>query len=227
MSPSSTPQPPSGVPSRTGTPTSAAGPPTRSSAPVSTRTTTPSRSGSMGPAQIAAITKPSVAGRRGSQMGGQPGQNLSLSPSPAGIPRPGSGASSGGSRTPVDQKAPSPTIPPAKLTPAQKLSVSVKGISAMNAFQRKGAAGSSGETDAAASPKAMAQKSHGRKESTRAAPSAPAPQPPASPELQRRPANDASREVEDLKAKIKVRISRLLSIVWCSQIIFRSWKRRD
>jgi len=223
MSPSSTPQPPS----RTGTPTSTTGSSARPSASASmqpTRTTTPSRSGSMGPPHIAAISKPSMAGRRGSQMGGQ---NLSVSPSPAGIPRPGSGASSGGSRTPVDQKVPPPTVPPARSTSSQRLSVSVKGISAVNAFQKKGTLGSSGEMDAVASPKAMSQKSHGRKESTRAPPPVTAPQPPASPELQRRPANDASREVEDLKTKIKVRIPHQLSIVWCSQIVIRSWKRRD
>ncbi|KAF8454601.1 dynein associated protein-domain-containing protein [Terfezia claveryi] len=203
MSPSSTSQPPS----RTGTPTSTAGSSTRPPASVSmqpTRTTTPSRPGSMGPAQITAISKTSMAGRRGSQMGGQAGQNLSLSPSPAGVPRPGSGASSGGSRTPVDQKVASPTVPTARSISGQRLSVSVKSISAVNAFQKRGAAGSSGETDAAASSKAIAQKSHGRKESTRAPLLVTAPQAPASPELHRRPANDASREMEDLKTKIKV-----------------------
>lgn len=205
LSPSSTPQPPSGGPSRTGTPTSATRPSTLVSAQPA-RTTTPSRPSSMGPPQIAVNTKPSMAGRRGSQIGVQAQQSLSVSPSPAGNQRPGSGASSAGSRTPVDQKLPSPVIPAAKPTPINRLQVAVKGISAANTLQRKGSivGTSTGESDSSSRQRGMAPQGHGRKESTRAPPPANVPQPPASPELQRRPANDISRELEDLKTKIKV-----------------------
>ena len=99
----------------------------------------------------------------------------------------------------------------------------------MNALQRKSsiAAANSGISDAGATQKPIAQKEHSRKESTKAPPPINTLATPLSPDLPRRTAGDTTREIEDLKAKIRVCLVQQLKLVGLLIVYCRCWKKSD